>query len=229
MTSASSSPIDAIRVRIAGAAARAGRDPATVRLVAVTKGIDVDRINEAIAGGVEDIGENRVQEAVRKHPAVRPGVRWHMVGHLQTNKARRAAELFHVVHSVDSARVGEALSSGRPTQLGPLQAMVEVDLTGIPGRSGVAPVALAGVIAAVGALPGIQLTGLMTIAPAVAEPGAARPWFAELRRHRDELEQALGVPLPELSMGMSEDFEVAVEEGATLVRIGRAIFGPRMV
>ncbi|TMB89541.1 MAG: YggS family pyridoxal phosphate-dependent enzyme [Chloroflexi bacterium] len=219
----------AVRERIAAAASRAGRDPASVRLVAVTKGVDADRINEAIAAGVDDVGENRVQEAVRKHAAVNAGVRWHMVGHLQTNKARRAAELFQVVHSVDSARVGEALAAGRPHQLGPLEVLVEVDLTGIPGRSGASPQTLTGVVSAVRALPGIRLTGLMTIAPQVDQPDAARPWFAQLRRLRDDLEQTLGAPIPELSMGMSDDFEVAVEEGATVARVGRAIFAPGMV
>ena len=229
LTSESSDAVAVVRERVRAAAERSGRDPATILLVAVTKGVDVAHIEEAIAAGVRDIGENRVQEAVSKRAELAGGVRWHLVGHLQTNKARRAAELFDTVHSVDSLRVAQALSAGRPHHLSALETLVEVELTGISGRTGAPPSELANLVRGVSGLPAIRLTGLMTIAPPSPDPSAARPWFARLRRHRDELEQETGIALPQMSMGMSDDFETAVEEGATMVRVGRAIFAPRMV
>ena len=217
----------AARSRIAAAAERAGRDPGTVRLVAVTKTVDAARVAEAVACGVRDLGENRVQEAAAKAAELPAGLRWHMQGHLQTNKAARAASLFDVVHSVDSPRIAEVLSARRPEEMAALDVLVEVELTGIPGHTGVPPAALSEVARAVLALPRLRLRGLMTMAPPVEDAEAARPTFARLRELRDELAQRLGVDLPELSMGMSGDFEVAVEEGATLVRLGRALFGER--
>jgi pyridoxal phosphate enzyme (YggS family) len=219
--------IAAARARIAAAAERAGRDPAAVRLVAVSKTVAPERVAEAVAVGVTDLGENRVQEAVAKRPQLPEGVRWHMVGHLQTNKAARAAATFAVVHSVDSVRLAEVLAARRPAGLGQLEVLLEVELTGLPGHTGFAPEALGEAVNAIGGLDGLCLRGLMTMAPPVADPEQARPAFARLRRLRDEVEDRGGVPLPVLSMGMSDDFEVAVEEGATIVRVGRAIFGPR--
>ncbi|HEY2704724.1 MAG TPA: YggS family pyridoxal phosphate-dependent enzyme [Candidatus Dormibacteraeota bacterium] len=219
--------VAAARERIAAAAERAGRDPASVRLVAVSKTVAAERVAEAVAAGVNDLGENRVQEAAAKRPQLPDGVRWHMVGHLQTNKAARAAATFAVVHSVDSVRLAEALAARRPAGLGELEVLVEVELTGLPGHTGVAAAELEGTVRAIAELGGLRLRGLMTMAPPVAEPERARPTFATLRRLRDEVEQRCGHALPELSMGMSGDFEVAVEEGATVVRLGRAIFGER--
>ncbi len=219
--------IAAARARIAAAAGRAGRDPQRVRLVAVSKTVAAERVAEAVAAGVTDLGENRVQEAVAKRPQLPGGVRWHMVGHLQTNKARPAASTFAVVHSVDSVRLAEALAARRPDELDDLEVLLEVELTGLPGHTGFAPVDLAAAAAAIDGLGRLRLRGLMTMAPPVADPEQARPVFARLRRLRDELEQGRGAALAELSMGMSDDFEVAVEEGATLVRLGRAIFGER--
>jgi PLP dependent protein len=219
--------IAAARARIAAAAERAGRDPAAVRLVAVSKTVAAERVAEAVAVGVTDLGENRVQEAVAKRPQLPEGVRWHMVGHLQTNKAARAAATFAVVHSVDSVRLAEVLAARRPAGLGELEVLLEVELTGLPGHTGFAPEALGEAVTAIGGLDRLRLRGLMTMAPPVADPEQARPAFARLRRLRDEVEERGGVPLPELSMGMSDDFEVAVEEGATVVRLGRAIFGER--
>jgi pyridoxal phosphate enzyme (YggS family) len=219
--------VAAVRRRIAAAADRAGRDPAAVRLVAVSKTVAAERVAEVVAAGVTDLGENRVQEAVAKRPQLPEGVRWHMVGHLQTNKAARAAATFAVIHSVDSVRLAETLAARRPSELGELEVLLEVELTGLPGHTGFAPDALEGAVAAIGGLDGVRLRGLMTMAPPVAESQEARPAFAVLRRLRDELEQRCGQALPELSMGMSDDFEVAVEEGATVVRLGRAIFGER--
>jgi pyridoxal phosphate enzyme (YggS family) len=219
--------VAAARGRISAAAERAGRDPAAVRLVAVSKTVAAERVAEAVAAGVADLGENRVQEAVVKRPLLPEGVRWHMVGHLQTNKAARAASTFAVVHSVDSVRVAEVLASRRLGELGELEVLLEVELTGLPGHSGFGPAELEAAVTAIGGLDRLRLRGLMTMAPPVAEPDEARPVFARLRRLRDEVEQRSGRPLPELSMGMSDDFEVAVEEGATMVRLGRVIFGER--
>jgi len=215
-----------VRVRIARAAERAGRDTADVRLVAVTKGVAPPYIEAAIAAGVTDIGENRVQEARTKYARVRSPVRWHLIGHLQTNKAALAAAIFDAVHSIDSGRVARALALHRQSDREPIAALVEVELTGQPGRFGVAEDEAESVVRAVVGLPGIHLTGLMTIAPMAHDPENARPCFARLRRLRDRLEQASGWPLPELSMGMSDDFDIAVEEGATMIRVGRAVFAP---
>jgi pyridoxal phosphate enzyme (YggS family) len=220
--------LSAIRTRIAAAAERAGRDPAAVLLVAATKTLEAERVAEIVALGVRELGENRVQEAAAKSAALPDGgLRWHLIGHLQTNKANRAAALFDVVHSVDSARVAETLSARRPDHLAPLDVLVEVELTGIPGHTGVPPAALEEVARAALAEPRLRLRGLMTMAPPVDDPDGARPTFARLRALRDDLQQRLGAPLPELSMGMSNDFEAAVREGATIVRLGRALFGER--
>jgi pyridoxal phosphate enzyme (YggS family) len=219
--------IKRVRVRITAAAQRAGRDPAEVSLVAITKGTPAAAVDAAIAAGVEDVGENRVQEAADKQRQVRGIARWHLVGHLQTNKAARAARLFDVVHSVDSRRVAEALSANRPAGRDPMAVLLEVELTGQPNRFGVAEADVEGVIQQLVNVPAIHLMGLMTIAPFAEDPEAARPFFMRLRHLRDHMEHVTGWALPELSMGMSGDFEVAVEEGATMVRIGTAIFGSR--
>ena len=216
-----------VRERIAIAAERAGRDPATVRLIAVTKGVDASRANEAIAAGARDIGENRVQEAYAKHPQVSGTATWHLIGHLQTNKAKRAAEIFDVVHSIDSGRVAGALAANHRPHCGPLRVLIEVELTGIAGRAGVPPDGVESLLRAISHVDGLAVEGLMTIAPPVNDPAGAAPYFRRLRELRDQLADHLMVPLPELSMGMTDDFEVAIGEGATMVRIGRAIFGER--
>jgi pyridoxal phosphate enzyme (YggS family) len=196
-----------------------------VTLVAITKGTAAANVDAAIAAGVEDVGENRVQEAVDKQREVASVARWHLVGHLQTNKAARAARLFDVVHSVDSRRVADVLSANRPTGRDPLVVLLEVELTGLPTRYGVAEADVEGVIGQLVNVPAIHLMGLMTIAPHAKDPEAARPFFIRLRHLRDHMQHVTGWALPELSMGMTDDFEVAVEEGATMVRVGRAIFG----
>jgi PLP dependent protein len=219
--------IEAVRARIEAAAVRSERDPLDVRLVAVSKGTSAARVDEAIAAGIEDIGENRIQEAADKQREVRHAARWHLIGHLQTNKAGRAAALFDYVHSVDSTRVADALSTHRPAGRDPIGVLLEVELTGLPTRYGVAEADVEGVVQRLVNVPSIHLMGLMTIAPFTEDPEAARPSFARLRHLRDHMEHATGWALPELSMGMSNDFEVAIEEGATMVRVGRAIFGER--
>lgn len=229
MGTASTGPVAArvkrVRARIAAAAERAGRDPDDVTLIAIGKGMPASRVDAAIVAGVRDVGENRVQEAVDKQSGVVNAARWHLVGHLQTNKAARAASLFDVVHSVDSLRVADALSMHRPAGRGPMIVLLEVELTGMATRFGVAEAEVEGVIGQLVNVPAIHLMGLMTIAPHAENPESARPFFARLRRLRDHMEHVSGWALPELSMGMSDDFEVAIEEGATMVRIGRAIFG----
>ena len=217
--------IERVRARIAAAAERTNRDPADVLLIAVTKGTPAANVNAAIAAGITDVGENRVQEAADKQLLVKGDVRWHLIGHLQTNKAARAARLFDVVHSVDSKRVADALSVNRPRDRDPIIVLLEVELTGISTRFGVAEADVEGVIEELVNVPSIHVIGLMTIAPHLEDPEGARPYFARLRHLRDHVEHVTGWALPELSMGMSDDFDVAVEEGATMVRVGRAIFG----
>jgi pyridoxal phosphate enzyme (YggS family) len=221
--------IEAVRGRINAAATRANRDPLDVLLIAVTKGVDADRVDEAISAGVEDVGENRIQEAEDKQAKVRRTARWHLIGHLQTNKAGRAAALFDFVHSVDSRRVAEALSTHRPPGLDPIGVLLEVELTGLATRFGVHEGDVEGVVQELVNVPAIHLMGLMTIAPFSEDPEDARATFTRLRHVRDHMEHVTGWALPELSMGMSNDFDVAIEEGATMVRVGRAIFGERVV
>jgi len=222
------SRLDEIRERIARAAARVGREPGSVVLVGAVKTVPEEAIREAVSQGLLDLGENRVQEAERHVAAVgRGSVRWHMIGHLQRNKAARAAELFDRVHGVDSLEMAEALSR-RALAIGRrIPALVEVNVSGEATKFGAAPGRVLELLAQVAALPGLALDGLMTVGAPVATAAEARPGFARLRALRDDAERVLGLRLPELSMGMSGDFEVAVEEGATLVRLGTALFGPR--
>ncbi|MFZ0179894.1 MAG: YggS family pyridoxal phosphate-dependent enzyme [Candidatus Dormiibacterota bacterium] len=219
--------LEAVRARIEAAAARSNRDPLEVRLIAVTKGMPAARVDEVIAAGVGDIGENRIQEAADKQREVRSPARWHLIGHLQTNKAGRAATLFDFIHSVDSTRVADALSAHRPAGRDPLGVLLEVELTGLPTRYGVAEPDVEGVVQRLVNVSSLHLMGLMTIAPYSEDPEGSRATFTRLRRLRDHMEHVTGWALPELSMGMSDDFEIAIEEGATMVRIGRAIFGER--
>jgi pyridoxal phosphate enzyme (YggS family) len=211
-----------VRARIAAAAVRVGRQPEDVGLVAVTKGVALARIREAVAAGVTDVGESRVQEAAPKVAALREAVRWHLVGHLQRNKAPLAAGLFNVIHSLDSVRLAEALSRHAPQRV---DVLVQVNVAREPQKYGILPEALAGLLRGAASLPMVRVVGLMTIPPLHPDPEHARSVFRRLRTLRDEVAKVLGTALPHLSMGMSDDFEVAVEEGATLVRVGRAIFG----
>jgi pyridoxal phosphate enzyme (YggS family) len=212
--------IGGIRERIARAAERAGRDPAAVLLIGAVKGASPTLIGEAIEAGLRDLGENFVQEAERHQEALSAGsgATWHLIGHLQTNKAADAAHLFATIQSVDSIRLARHLNERASVRL---KVLLEVNVAGEASKFGLAPGEVAKTVAAAGALEHLDVAGLMTIAPAVADPEQVRPVFRELR----ELAAANG--LRELSMGMTDDFEVAVEEGATMVRIGRAIFGER--
>jgi pyridoxal phosphate enzyme (YggS family) len=220
--------LEAVRGRIDRAARQAGRDPASVTLVGVVKTVPPERVREAVRLGLADLGENRVQEAEGKIAAVgRAGLRWHMIGHLQRNKAARAVELFDRIHSVDSIELARALARRAQSAGRSLPVLVEVNVGGEPTKFGVAPGALGALLEGVAARPGLALEGLMTVGPEAAEPEQVRPVFAALRELRGRWESSLGLRLPQLSMGMSGDFEVAIEEGSTMVRVGSAIFGPR--
>ncbi|MDY6916667.1 MAG: YggS family pyridoxal phosphate-dependent enzyme [Chloroflexota bacterium] len=213
--------VDHVRDRAARAAERAGRPPDDVTIIAITKGVPPERIAEALGAGITNVGENRVQEASEKtaylserglHPV------WHMVGHLQTNKAKTALDIFDIIHSVDSVRLAESISKRAQH---PVPVLLQVNISGEETKSGFPVAAAAQAAWEIGRLPNIRVRGLMTIAPMMADPEEVRPVFRRLRELRDSL------GLEHLSMGMSDDFEVAVEEGATLVRIGRAIFEER--
>jgi pyridoxal phosphate enzyme (YggS family) len=219
--------LERVRERIAASCARAGRDPAGVTLVAVTKTVPVDRILEAKARGQNVFGENRVQEALGKIHDVGPDARWHLVGHLQRNKARHAVGAFEMIHSVDGAPLAIEIDR-RAAALGIVQrVLVQVNLSLEATKSGAEEDAVHALLETLLRLDHVDPRGLMTIPPAASDPEASRPWFARLRSLRDEASDRLGRDLPDLSMGMTDDFEVAIEEGATLVRVGRAIFGDR--
>ncbi len=219
----------AVCARVAAAARRAGRDPGGVRIIAVSKTKPVEAIEAAIAAGATDIGENYVQEAAAKIGRIGTAARWHLIGHLQRNKAVRAAELFELIHTLDSVALGEALSRHALRRAQPLRVLVEINSGGEATKSGIAPVHVGPLLAALGLLPGLLIDGLMTIPPPGPTAESARRHFRGLRELRDQLRRDApsNAPLRELSMGMSDDFEVAVEEGATMVRVGRAIFGER--
>lgn len=219
-----------VRTQIAAAAARAGREPGAIRLVAVSKTFPVERIRAAVEGGQRDFGENRVQEGLDKLEALRDlALDWHLIGHLQSNKARKAAAAFPWIHSVDSRELlgrldRAAVDAGtRPSIL------VQVDLAGEATKHGAARTAAADLVKAAVDAQAVRLRGLMLLPPFSDDPEDSRPWFRQMRDLRDELVSS-GAPadrLAELSMGMSHDYPVAIEEGATIVRVGTAIFGRR--
>jgi hypothetical protein len=218
----------AILGRIAAACGRVGRDPATVTLLAVSKTVEAEALRDAVAAGLDLLGENRVQEAVAKVPLV-PGARWHLVGPLQANKVRRALEVFDAIQSIDSVglaeRVDRLAREIRPGDRYPVLLQVNVDDD--PAKAGFAPAVLAAAVRRIAELDALEVRGLMTIGRQVAEPGIARPTFRRLRELSEALRDAGTSIGSELSMGMTDDFEVAVEEGATIVRVGRALFGER--
>ncbi|HVS07717.1 MAG TPA: YggS family pyridoxal phosphate-dependent enzyme [Candidatus Dormibacteraeota bacterium] len=217
--------LEAVRETIARSAERAGRDPTEVVLVAVTKTFPVERIREALAHGLRILGENRVQEALPKIEEIGPAnVDWHLIGHLQTNKVKFIDGRFRMVQSLDAVGLVEALD--RRIQ-SPLDVLVEVNVAEEPQKTGVLPADLGAVVHAVSGAQHLRLRGLMTVAPMVPDPEAIRPVFRQLRSLRDTMSQQLGVVLPVLSMGMTDDYAIAVEEGATMLRLGRALFGPR--
>jgi PLP dependent protein len=210
-----------VRERIARAAERSGRRAEDVQLIGVSKTVDVERIRRAIEAGVPALGENWVQEARDKIAEIGHPVPWHFIGHLQTNKARDAVELFDVVQSVDRLDLARELDKRARARGRVIESLVEVNVGGEASKSGVAPDGLGALLEALAALPAVKVRGLMAIPPEGKEPDDSRVWFRALRK----LGEQHG--LTELSMGMSGDFEVAIEEGATMVRVGTAIFGPR--
>ena len=219
-----------VRARITAAARSAGRDPSSVRLIAVSKTVHMDQLREAYAAGQRDFGENRVQEALQKiQTSPELQARWHLLGHLQSNKARKAGAAFATIQSVDSLELLQKLDQSASEAGVALELLIQVDLAGEATKSGVTPRDVPRLFDAAGQLRAARVVGLMTLPPAPEIPEDARPWFRQMRNLRDKW-LASGVPdsmLRELSMGMSGDFEVAVEEGATMVRVGTAIFGSR--
>jgi pyridoxal phosphate enzyme (YggS family) len=216
-----------VHATITTACRKVGRDPADVRLVAVSKTVDLERVRQAIAAGQTLFGENYLQEARDKIAVLGRQVGWHLVGHLQTNKAKPALELFDLLHAVDRLKLARALNSAAAALNKVQDILIQVNQAGEDTKSGVAPETAADLLREVVKLPHLRVMGLMTMPPWFADPEEARPFFRVLRELRDRLRDASGLPLPELSMGMSGDFAVAVEEGATLVRVGTAIFGSR--
>ena len=216
-----------VRFRIAAACARARRDPSTISLVVVTKTVPADRVRELVEAGHRLFGENRVQEAAEKMAAVGAGVEWHLVGHLQRNKARAAVGRFDLIHSLDGVELARELDR-RAAAAGVVQrVLVQANLAGEATKHGAGEGGVVPLAEAAAACSSLDLRGLMIIPPPTASPEEARPWFRRLAELRETVAGRLGRPLPELSMGMTDDFEVAIEEGATLVRIGRAIVGER--
>ena len=223
--------IQSIRERIAAAAASCGRGDGEIVLLAVSKTFPREYILQAAEAGVHEFGENRVQEAETKIPYIRETLEleWHLVGHLQSNKAKRAAELFDVIHSLDSVKLAEKLNQASLELGKTLSVLLQVDLGGEETKFGADPARIQEIMEAMPRFEGIRLNGLMTIPPFFENPEQARPFFAGLRELREKLEtkQPGCLGKQHLSMGMSHDFEAAIREGATIVRIGTAVFGSR--
>ena len=230
-----------VRAMIDAACERVGRDASTVTLLAVSKTQPVSAVLEARAAGLQHFGENRVEEAVTKIPAVNAQldqpITWHMIGHIQSRKARDVPPLFSVVHSVDRLKLAEKLSQLLVEQGAQIDVLLEMNVSGEASKSGLLAAGwsqsaairaeLWQAVEQITALPGLRVRGLMTMAPIVPDMEQARPIFADLAALRQALTESLDVELPDLSMGMTDDYPVAIEEGATIVRVGRAIFGPR--
>jgi hypothetical protein len=222
-----------VQERIAAAAKKAGRDPNGIALMAVTKTMPPERIRAAYQAGLRLFGENRVQEFTEKSDFIADlhGAEWHLIGHLQSNKAAKAATLFDAVDSIDSLRLAEKLDAAAQKAGRTVRVLIEVNVGGESAKSGVAPVSseFEEMLRAAPDLKSLQIRGLMTVPPFTASPEGARPYFSVLRRIRDEVanRKLPSVSMDELSMGMSHDFEIAIEEGSTCVRVGTAIFGAR--
>lgn len=216
--------LEAVERRVAMACTNAGRERDSVRLLAVSKTKPPEAVREAAACGLRLFGENRVQEAQSKIPLCPDGLEWHLIGHLQTNKAKVAAKLFQMVHSVDSLKLLQALDSHAEM---PLPMLLQVNVSGEAAKFGMKPEEVAGVVDAANRMQKVEVHGLMTIPPFAPDAEKTRVHFAALRELRDRVQDETGTPLPELSMGMSHDLEVAIEEGSTWVRIGTDLFGGR--
>ncbi len=219
--------LQSIQQRIAAACVRAGRAPESVTLIAVSKTHPPDAVAEAAKLGLMTFGENKVQEAKAKIPLCPGRLRWHMLGHLQTNKCRDAVALFEMIQSVDSLYLAEELSKRADQAVKNLPILLEVNVVGEASKFGYTPQKVMEDLERINALPRLEIHGLMTVPPWTPTPEKVRPVFQKLRELKSECEQKLGAPLPHLSMGMTGDFEIAIEEGATMVRIGTALFGER--
>jgi pyridoxal phosphate enzyme (YggS family) len=221
--------INTIKQRIVSAAVKCGRDPDSIKLLAVTKTIPTEYIIKAIDAGITMLGENYVQEAKDKITAIGSRARWHMIGHLQTNKAKYAVTLFDYVHSVDRLELAQELDKRAGLINCKLSVLIEVNVSGEESKSGIPADNAPALIKQIAGLENLAVRGLMTMAPYSNNPENARPYFSALRNLRDNIsrQQIPGIQMEELSMGMTDDFAVAIEEGATIVRIGRAIFGER--
>lgn len=217
----------AIRRRMAAACARAGRDVNSVLLLPVTKSHPPAVVEAAAALGLTVFGENKVQEAKAKIPLCPSRLRWHMIGHLQTNKCRDAVALFEMIQSVDSLHLARELNKRAEQAARTLPVLLEVNVAGEASKFGYAPERLLAELPELNALPRLEIQGLMTVPPWSPDPERVRPYFRQLRECKLRCEDILGAPLPHLSMGMSGDFEVAIEEGATIIRVGTALFGER--
>ena len=221
------SRLEEIRERMSAACLRAGRAPDSVRLLPVSKMHGPEEIEEAVRAGLDCFGESRVQEARQKIPLCSGGLHWHFVGHLQTNKVREAVSLFEVLHAVDSVRLLECVDRLCAEEGRVLPVFLEVNVSGERSKFGLKPEELGGVFEAAGRLHRVRIAGLMTVPPIAEDPEESRPFFRHLRQLRDEWSPRAGLPLAELSMGMSHDFDAAIEEGATWVRVGTLLFGER--
>jgi len=221
--------IEKIKQRIAAACSRAGRDPHSVELMAVTKTVSTERILQAVDAGITLLGENYVQEAREKQELLGGSARMHLIGHLQTNKAKYAVRLFDCVHSVDRLELAQELNKRAKAVNRILDILIEVNVSGEQTKNGVSPAQVRELIGRIAGLENLSVRGLMTMAPYSDDPETSRPYFQALRQLRDDIarEEIPHVQMAELSMGMTDDFEVAIEEGSTIVRIGRAIFGAR--
>ncbi len=210
-------------LQIAEAAIRSGRDPGAVKLIAVTKTVGIEMVRRAAALGIEDFGENRVQDAAEKVAAM-PGLRWHFIGHLQSNKVKEVLPAYALIHSLDRLSLAEALQDQAKKVGCPAEVLIQVNVSGEQSKFGLAPGELPAFLEKIAVFDQVKVKGLMTMAPYLEDPEETRSYFRQLRLLRDA-NQKEGLSLPELSMGMTNDFFVAVEEGATMVRIGSALFG----
>ena len=220
--------LQSVRQRIAAACLRAGRNPAGVTLMAVSKGQSTDTIRAAADLGLDLFGENRVQEAKTKISLCPSRLRWQMIGHLQSNKCRDAVYFFSMIQSVDSLPLATEINKWAGHFAKTIPVLLEVNIAGESSKFGCRPENLPALLDEVNALPKLEVHGLMTIAPYATDPEKVRPIFRRLRELKGECEELLDAPLPELSMGMTGDFEVAIEEGASMIRLGTALFGPRV-
>lgn len=229
MTSSLQKPssLEQILDRIAAAAQRSGREPSAIELVAVSKYQPAQNIRAIMEEGISLFGESRIQEAALKIPLLPTKLHWHFIGHLQSNKIRKSLPLFELFHSIDSLDLALAMDRiAGEMGLFP-RVLLEVNVSGEASKHGFSPISLKALLEQLLRLPRLQVEGFMTMAPLTKDPETTRPYFAQLRELRDEAARDFGIPLSSLSMGMSHDFEIAIEEGATLVRIGSALFGER--